>query len=223
MPVLGFLTRYRIFTKPMRIAKATPRPYRSQLRAEQTEETRARILDAALRVMARPRDVAIPDVAREAGVSIPTIYRHFGTKSDLLHELYPHVARRAGLALARFEDIPLPRSLDELRAGLRAAYARIEAVGQDDLAVAALSGPAADEVRRVSMPRRLAAFRSLVDRIKPGLDEIEPDRVAPVLVVLTTSSALLTWREYLGSSADEAADDVDWVVRSALASARRER
>lgn len=207
----------------MIVAKAAPRPYRSQLRAEQTAETRTRILDAALRVMAGPRDVAIPDVAREAGVSIPTIYRHFGTKSDLLHELYPHLARRAGLALARFEDIPQPRSPDELRALLRAVYGRIEAVGQDDLAVAALSGPAADEVRRVSMPRRLAAFRSMVDTIMPGLGEIERDRIARVLVVLTSSSALQTWREYLGSSADEAADDVDWVVRAALASTGRER
>jgi AcrR family transcriptional regulator len=207
----------------MGIAKATARPYRSQLRAEQAAETRARILDAALRVMAGPRDIAIPDVAREAGVSIPTIYRHFGTKDDLLHELYPHVARRAGIALARFEDIPPPRSMSELRAALRAGYGRIEAVGQDDLAVAAMGGPAADEVRRVSMPRRLSAFRSLVDTIMPGLGETERDRFARLLVVLTTSSALRTWREYLGSSADEAADDVDWIVRSALAGARRER
>jgi AcrR family transcriptional regulator len=208
----------------MGIAKAaTPRPYRSRLRAEQAQETRARILDAALRVMAGPRDVPIPDVAREGGVSVPTIYRHFGTKTELLNELYPHVARRASLAIARFEDIPPPRSLDELRALLRAVYARIEAVGQDDLAVAALSGPAADEVRRASMPRRLAAFRPLVETLMPGLGEIERDRIARVLVVLTTSSALRTWLEYLGSSADEAADDVDWVIRSALAGARKDR
>jgi AcrR family transcriptional regulator len=206
----------------MRIAKPTARPYRSRLRAEQAKETRARILDAALRVMAGPRDVAIPDVAREAGVSVPTIYRHFGTKADLLDELYPHVARRAKLAIARFEDIPPPRSLDELRAGLRAAYARIEAVGQDDLAVAALSGPAADEVRRVSMPRRVAMVRPLVETLMPGLGEIERDRIVRVLVVLTTSSALRTWLRYLGSSADEAADDVDWLIRSALAGSRED-
>jgi AcrR family transcriptional regulator len=173
--------------------------------------------------MARPREVAIPDVAREAGVSIPTIYRHFGTKAELLIELYPHVARRAGLAVARMEDVPPPRSLDELRAGLRAVYARIEAVARDDLTIAAISGPAGDEVRRVSMPQRLAAFRPMVDGFIPGLGEVERDRIARLLVVLTTSSALRTWRDYLGSSADEAADDVDWVIRSALAAATKDR
>jgi AcrR family transcriptional regulator len=207
----------------MRISKEAPRPYSSRLRAEQAQETRARILDAALRVMAGPRDVAIPDVAREAGVSIPTIYRHFGTKAELLFELYPHVAHRAGLAAARFDEVPMPRSLDELRAGLRAFYARIEAVARDDLSIAALGGPAGDEVRRVSMPRRLAAFRPLVEKLMPGLDELEHDRVARVLTVLISSSALRMWRDYLGSSADEAADDVAWVIRWALTGARKDR
>lgn len=207
----------------MRISKEAPRPYSSRLRAEQAQETRARILDAALRVMAGPRDVAIPDVAREAGVSVPTIYRHFGTKGELLFELYPHVAHRAGLAAARFDEVPMPRSLDELRAGLRAFYARIEAVARDDLSIAALGGPAGDEVRRVSMPRRLAAFRPLVEKLMPGLDELEHDRVARVLTVLISSSALRMWRDYLGSSADEAADDVAWVIRWALTGARKDR
>jgi hypothetical protein len=38
-------------------------------------------------------------------------------------------------------------------------------------------------------------------------------------VILTASSALRLWRDQLGSSVDEAADDVDWVVRALIASA----
>jgi len=63
-----------------RIADAG-RPYNNELRAQQAEATRSRILDATIRVMAGGvGTLSIPDVAREAGVSVPTIYRHFGTK-----------------------------------------------------------------------------------------------------------------------------------------------
>ncbi len=78
--------------------KAPARYYRSELRAQQAEDTRARILDAALRVMADGfASVSIPNVAREAGVSVPTVYRHFKTKQDLLDALYPYLIRRSGL------------------------------------------------------------------------------------------------------------------------------
>jgi AcrR family transcriptional regulator len=194
------------------------RAYRSPLREEQAEATRVRILDATLRVMARGiGGLSVPAVAREASVSIPTIYRHFGTKERLFAAVYPHVARRAGLS--RHEHPEPPRSLDELRDGLRAVYARIESVGADELAVAAFSGPAAEEVRRLDMPHRLAAFRGFADTAMPGLTEAERRRVARLLAVLTTSSSLRTWRGLIGSSADEAADDVAWVIRSAVAGA----
>ncbi len=196
----------------------TGRPYRSRLRDEQAEATRARILDATLRVMARGiAGLSVPAVAHEAGVSVPTVYRHFGTKQGLFAAVYPHVARRAGLP--RLEDVEAPRSLDGLRDGLRAVYARMESVGADELAAAAFSGPAAEDVRRIDMPHRLAAFRRLADATMPGLSGLERDRIARLLVILTTSSALRTWLEHLGSSADEAADDVGWVVRSAVAGA----
>jgi AcrR family transcriptional regulator len=197
---------------------AGQRPYGSRLRDEQAEATRARILDATLRVMARGiAGLSIPAVAREAGVSVPTIYRHFGTKRGLFAAVYPHVARRAGLP--RLEDLEAPRSLDGLRDGLRAVYARIESVAVDELAAAAFSGRAAEDVRRIDMPHRRAAFRRLADAVMPGLSDVERNRISRLLAVLTTSSALRTWRDYLGSSADEAADDVAWVVRSAVAGA----
>ena len=71
-----------------RIPTGAVRAYRSQLRVLQAEQTRARILDATVRVMARGlTSVSIPAVAREAGVSVATIYRHFATKRDLLATL----------------------------------------------------------------------------------------------------------------------------------------
>lgn len=196
-----------------RVANSTVRPYRSQLRAQQAEETQARILDATVRVMARGiAGVSIPAVAGEAGVSVPTIYRHFGTKRDLLAAVYPHLVRRAGL-----DKLVPPRSVDELRDGVRAHFDHVESF--DDLARAAMASPASQEARRITMPDRLATFRQFADSIVPKLSEVDRDRIARLVVILTASSALRTWRDHLGSSVDEAADDVDWVVRAAVAAA----
>ncbi|MGH2428727.1 MAG: helix-turn-helix domain-containing protein [Candidatus Limnocylindria bacterium] len=196
-----------------RIANSAGRAYRSQLRADQAEETRARILDATVRVMAGGlASVSIPAVAREAGVSVPTIYRHFGTKRDLLAALYPHVVRRSGL-----DELVVPPSVDELRDGVRAIFERMESF--DDLARAAVASPAAEEARHTTMPHRLSMTRQLADSIVPRLSEVDRDRIARLLVILTASSALRMWRDHLGASVDEAADDVDWVVRSAIAAA----
>jgi AcrR family transcriptional regulator len=195
------------------IASEAARGYRSRLRAEQAEETRGRILDATVRVTADGiASVSIPAVAREAGVSIPTVYRHFGTKRDLLAAVYPHVVRRAGL-----DDLVIPRSMDELRSGLRAYFERTDSLG--DLARLAMASPASDDTRRINMPDRLALFRRLADSITPRPSAEDRDRIARVLVILTASSALRLWRDQLGSSVEEAADDADWVIRAVIASA----
>lgn len=200
-----------------RIANSESRTYRSELRAQQAEETRARILDAVGRVMARGvATLSIPAVAREAAVSVPTIYRHFATKHDLLAAVYPHALRRAAL-----KQPALPRSLEELRDGMRAYVEHVESF--DDLARAAMASPASDEVRRLSMPDRLAAFRRVADSVEPKLAPSDRDRVARLLVVLTASSAVRMWREQLGSTVDEAADDLNWIVSAAIAAAERER
>jgi AcrR family transcriptional regulator len=189
------------------------RTYRSELRAQQAEDTRARILDATLRLMAGGlASLSIPAVAREAGVSVPTVYRHFKTKGDLLSELYPHVARRAG-----FAGMPEARTLGDVRDAVRAIFERLDAL--DDLARAAIASPVAEEARAASMKGRYEHFRRLGDSIEPRLATADQDRIARLMVVLTTSSALRTWRDHLGASIDETADDVDWILRAVVAAA----
>ncbi len=198
-----------------RIATGTVRAYRSQLRAQQAEETRARILDATVRVMADGLAyVSIPAVAREAGVSVPTVYRHFGTKRDLLAAVFPHVVRRAGL-----DELVPPRSIDELGRGVRALFERIDSAG--DLARVAAASPAAEEVRRVDMPARLEMSRRLADSIMPKLTPGDRDRIARLLTILISASALRVWRDHLGSTVEEAANDIDWVISAAIAASTR--
>ena len=130
-----------------RIANGKARSYRSQLRAEQAEVTRARILDATVRVMAAGLPfLSIPAVAREAGVSVPTVYRHFGTKRDLLAAVYPHVVRGAGL-----DNLTRPRSIDEFRDGLPTYFARTDSLG--DLARARHGQPSVRRSEEAEHPR----------------------------------------------------------------------
>lgn len=196
------------------IATGTMGAY-NELRAAQAQATRARILEATLAVMARGvATVSIPAVAREAGVSVPTVYRHFGTKRELLAAVFPHVVRRAGL-----DDFVPPQSIDELGHGVRALFERIDSAG--DLARAAAASPAAEEVRRVDMPARLEMSRRLADSIVPKLTPGDRNRIARLLTILISASALRVWRDHLGSSVEEAADDVDWVIKAAVAASTR--
>ena len=192
---------------------ATSRRYRSDLRAEHAEETRERILDAALRVAATGlASLSIPAVAREAGVSVPTVYRHFGTKADLLAAMYPHAARRAGL-----DGIPDPASVGDVRSAVRAIFERLDAL--DDVSRAAFASPIADQVRHATMPSRFERIRALGKSIEPPLAKADLDRITRILVILVSSSSLRTWRDHLGASPEQAADDIDWILRAAIAAA----
>jgi len=192
------------------------RPYRSDLRAEQAEGTRGRILDAALRVMTTGvASLSIPAVAREAGVSVPTVYRHFGTKADLLAQMYPHAARRSGL-----DGLPDPTSLRDVRSSLRAIFERVDAL--DDMARAAMASPVGDEVRHATIQSRYERIRRLGDSIDPPLSTADHDRITRLLVVLTQSASLRMWRDHLGASVDDVADDIEWILNAAVAAAHRE-
>jgi AcrR family transcriptional regulator len=198
-----------------RIANARTRPYRSELRAEQAEATRSRIIDAAIRVMAGGiATLSIPDVAREAGVSVPTIYRHFGTKRDLVDAIYPHLARRAGIG-----RIDAPRSVEEFREMVRNVFGRLESLGE--VARAAMSSPASDEARRRQMPARQSLSRQFVATVMPLGSATDRERLSRVLLVLTSSSGMRMWRDQQGVSVDTAADDIHWLIRTVLSATER--
>ncbi len=199
-----------------RITEVKPlvREYRSDLREQQAEDTRVRILEAALRVIANGfASVSIPNVAREAGVSVPTVYRHFKTKQDLLDAIYPHVASKA----AKAGPTP-PSSVDDVRRGVIDYIGHLDSL--DDLARAAMASPASEEVRARSMARRFEIFRPIVDSIDPPLPKADRERVLRLIVVLTSSATLRLLHDHLGQATEDVADDVDWFVRAAVAAAR---
>ena len=196
-----------------RVVNRSPRAYRSVLRDRQASETRERILDAVVQVMARGvADLSIPAVAREAGVSVRTVYRHFANKRELLGELQPHFARRTGM-----DAMPPPRSLDQLHYGVRTLFTSIHHMGP--VGYAALSSPIGSEARHLRMAERRLLTRESVDAIGPELTDEWRDRVARLLVILTSSASLRLWTDHLGLTPEDASDDVVAVVRAVVAGA----
>src|SRR5438105_8607155 len=88
---------------------ATARPYESPLRAEQLEQTHAKILDAAIELVAEsgPETLTIPLVAEHAGASVRTVYRHYATKEALLDAISQKMEER-------FDSNLFDRTLEEL-------------------------------------------------------------------------------------------------------------
>jgi AcrR family transcriptional regulator len=197
------------------IANRSHRRYESRLREEQAESTRDRILDGAMRVIGSGiAGLTIPAVAREAGVSIPTVYRNFATKRDLLEEIYRYSLRRGNLG-----EIRAPTSIADFRQGVRRLFARVESF--DDFDWAVLASPGGDEVRHATIGSRLALTREIADAIAPGLADEDRERLARLLIILTTTASVRMWRDHLGLSLEEAADDVDWAVKATIAGLRR--
>jgi AcrR family transcriptional regulator len=77
------------------MAEPVKRRYRSELRQEQADQTRLRVLDAADAVF-RERGyerASIAAIAAEAGVADETVYAHFKNKRTLLGELVQRAVR----------------------------------------------------------------------------------------------------------------------------------
>lgn len=80
--------------------KDKPRAYRSPSREAATEDTRARIVDGALVLLAGGPGLpafSMDAAARQAGVTRLTVYNQFESRSGLLEAAFDEMARRGGL------------------------------------------------------------------------------------------------------------------------------
>ena len=77
----------------------SPRPYRMGKRQAGTDDTRARILEAARQLLANESetDLSMEAFARRADVSRLTIYYQFKSRPGLLEALYDHLANRGNM------------------------------------------------------------------------------------------------------------------------------
>jgi AcrR family transcriptional regulator len=190
------------------MAKArAARTYSSPLRAEQAEQTRQRIVQAAVDLLSEgdAGDLSMPDVAARAGVSVRTVYRSFATKDDLLDGVIEWINRKinqeagarpetredyetstADVVRVIFEIEPLYRALFATRAG-RASHRR---------------------TNRREENLRVAYAAEIAD-----LDDDQARRFMAVLHVVASSQAALFMKDYWDLSAQDAGQVIEWAIR----------
>lgn len=142
---------------------AVARKYEQTRRAEQQEETRQRIVEAAVALHGTvgPARTSLSAVAEKAGVQRNTLYRHFPDERALLDACSSHFSALhplPGVAdWAAVEDVG-----ERTRAGLRELYAYWEANAQMVAHVLrdAESEPLVQEASERSWGAPLAAYRS---------------------------------------------------------------
>lgn len=186
------------------------RTYTSELRQAQAEATRTRILDALVEVLAEGVEtLSVPAVAERAGVSIGTVYRHFGDKAGMLKALIPYTQSRTGIDIDS-----TPETLDEMRDALQQVFRHFE--NTDDLLRAAFATRIGRDVRLKSSTDRLELMKETFRRIEPTLATEDLDHLANLGLILTTSEAYQQWKDRLGMSPEEAADEVTWAIAALI-------
>lgn len=183
------------------------------LRDEQRDTTRRRIVDAVARLLAdaHPAALSVPQVASTAGVSVRTVYRYFPNKEQLVRSVadLDDPVRTVGVPRADGRDLPayLRRAWSDevqrprLRAQLRTA-----------------DGQRVRSARRAS--QRAFAERA-VEVWDIDLDAGSRRRLVDVLLLLTGAAALVELTDVLGETTDEAAASAAWAAEAVLVHARR--
>lgn len=190
------------------------RKYTSELRDAQAEATRTRILDALVEVLAEGVDtLSVPAVAQRAGVSVGTVYRHFGDKSGMLEALIPHAQTRTGIDLDS-----TPESFGDIREAVGQVYRHFE--NTDDLLRAAFTSRIGREVRIKGSAERLQLLKDVFHELEPDLEPEELEHIAKLGLILTTSEAYQQWKDRLGLSPEEAADEVVWAIETLVKATR---
>lgn len=186
------------------------RTYTSELRKAQAEATRTKILDALVEVLAEGVDtLSVPAVAERAGVSVGTVYRHFGDKAGMLKALMPYTQTRSGI-----EIDSTPESLDEMREAVGQIFRHFE--NTDDLLRAAFASRIGREVRIKWSTERLQLMKEALQQLEPGLESNQLDHMAKLVLILITSEAYQQWKDRLGLSPEEAADEVLWAIETLI-------
>jgi len=194
-----------------------PRRYRMAARGQAVQETRQRIIDAAISLHDQRGVIATnwEEIAQEAGVSTATVYRHFPS----LDELVPSCARTAFEAGAR---LPTPQQAAAAFARLPRPAQRMERLIRESCRCYGLGAGWLDAARREakSVPALDRAVR-LQDRalgilIRAALGNVALD--AQTMQVVKALIDFPFWKALIdaGIPKDKAPEVINDLVQSRL-------
>ena len=187
------------------------RVYRSPLRDERATQTRERILDGLVMVMAKNgiAELSIPLVAREAGVSIPSVYRYFPTKRDLVLALDEYAHSKGSFTLDEFPPMETP---DDIANTIPLTFKRREAI--ESTLSAAMNSRLGYAIRRPEFEDRAKHFAKALLPAGKRLNRKERQWLTDVVFVLSSFACVRAFRDYLGLNTEEASERVAWAVRT---------
>jgi len=168
------------------------RRYVQSKRAESSDATRQRILDAARSSLERGPlgALRVDEVARQAGVSRSTVYLLYGSRAGLFDALARYLRDEAG-----FEDLiaasRLPDAMANLRESQRAAvrmYARLPDLARALFTLAAIDPDAVAAVAAIEDGRRPGMVRLAGALASQGYlrEDIDVTEATDILTVITS-------------------------------------
>ncbi|HEX2909990.1 MAG TPA: TetR/AcrR family transcriptional regulator [Chloroflexia bacterium] len=157
----------------------SPRPYNLGQRQVNTDQTRARINEAARDLLIASNGFttfSIDAVAKQADVTRMTVYHHFGSKTGLLEALCDSLASSGGMAkmVQVFQQPDTLKALDEYIAVFGRFWEADRLVTRKLRALAALD-PEFEQVIKARDERRRTGLRVLLQRLpqKFSSDDLE--------------------------------------------------
>jgi AcrR family transcriptional regulator len=186
------------------------RVYRSPLRDERVIQTRTRILDGLVQVMARNgiAELSIPLVAKQAGVSIPSVYRYFPTKRHLITALDEYAHQKGSFTLDEFGPMETP---DDLARIVPLTFKRREAI--ESTLSAAMNSRLGYTIRRQEFAERAKHFSKALHSAAKHLSRKEQKWFTDVVFILSSYSCVRAFRDYLDLDSEEAGKRVAWAIR----------
>lgn len=182
--------RRKATTPPVASTQDGRRPYRSAVRAEAADATRARIIEAARALLSgstgKPA-FSVDGVAREAGVTRLTVYNRFESRLGLLEAVFDDIAERGGLLTdlpAAFAESDPHAALHRLVAVFCRFWARHDALMPTFHAVTKIDEEIAASLSLRS-ERRRRGLDVIVARLVPRASKARQADLVDVLFALT--------------------------------------
>ncbi len=170
---------------------------KTSLRDGYRDQTRTRILDAAIAEMGASsvEQLTIANVAKRAGVTERTVFRHFETRDQLISAVWPRMQ-------ARVRSVGFPTTAQALIETPRRLFPAFDE--EAGLVRATAFSAAGREVRMASNPERQKAMRASVRDAFPGIKEPELTRIAAAVQLLDSAYAWAVMKDFWGLDGEEA-------------------